>query len=204
MPSDELDRLAPAIDVLREAGARGRGGSWLDSLGLHFNIEQAEPDARRIAAVLKAFLLLEPWLRREVAPDLAGRLHQPSPFPAAYVRKVLAPSYWPTLAGLAADYVHANPTRKRSLDLLPLLRHYGPADIEARISGKVKPRPSFHYRLPRAFVGKPGWSIAGDWQRWLAVERLSGDEAALAHLSAARRDGRWIDGTGLMPAPITR
>jgi hypothetical protein len=89
---------------------------------------------------------------------------------------VLSPSYWPTLAQFARDYVQANPTRKRSLDMLPLLLHHEPG-LAPRFSGKVKPRPALHYRLPDARVGRPGWTIDADWDRWLAVERLA---AALA------------------------
>ena len=52
------------IDVLRRAGATGRGTTLFASLGLHFNVETPALDAQTITAVLKAFALLEPWLRR--------------------------------------------------------------------------------------------------------------------------------------------
>ncbi|MBS7538235.1 amidoligase family protein [Ancylobacter lacus] len=199
LPSDRLARIDEALATLNAAGARGLGGTLLDSLGLHFNIEQTEPDARRIAAVLKAFLLLEPWLRAAAAPDLAARLHLPPAYPARYIAKVLAPTYWPGLDELAADYLADNPTRKRALDLLPLLLHHGPRALAARASGKVKPRPSFHYRLPRAFVGRPGWSILPDWALWQAVERLAADSGALARLGAGHEPGQMIDGSDLLP-----
>ncbi len=198
LASDRLALVDDALATLRAAGAGGAGGTLLDSLGLHFNIEQTEPDPRRIAAVLKAFLLLEPWLRAAAAPDLAARLHLPPAYPARYVAKVVAPGYWPGLEALAADYLADNPTRKRALDLLPLLLHHGPPALAARASGKVKPRPSFHYRLPRAFVGRPGWSILPDWALWQAVERLAADPDALARLGAGHRPGELIEGDAVL------
>ena len=34
---------------------------------------------------------------------------------------MLDPDYWPDLTGLTEDYLAVNPTRRRALDLLPLL-----------------------------------------------------------------------------------
>ncbi|GAB4071098.1 amidoligase family protein [Ancylobacter sonchi] len=91
------------------------------------------------------------------------------------MRRVLADDYWPDPDGFARDYLAANPTRKRSLDLLPLLLHRAADQPLPRFAGKVRPRPAFHYRLPLARVGQRGWSILDDWERWLAVERLAGE-----------------------------
>ena len=33
---------------------------------------------------------------------------------------------------------------------------------------KINGRPTFHYRLPDARLSDPGWSIAPDWNRWVA------------------------------------
>jgi Putative amidoligase enzyme len=99
---------------------------------------------------------------------------------------VVAPGYRPDLAGLASDYLAANPTRDRGLDLLPVLLHLDPARVRARLPReKVGARPALHYRLPRARVGEPGWGIAPAWAGWAAVERLAGDPDRLAALGRA-------------------
>jgi hypothetical protein len=52
--------------------------------------------------------------------------------------------------------------------------------VRARLPNeKIGKRPTFHYRLPDARVSDPGWSIAPDWNRWVAVERLAVDRPRL-------------------------
>ncbi|MBS7541833.1 amidoligase family protein [Ancylobacter oerskovii] len=176
----ELDGVDEVVATLRAAGASGDGTTLLDSLGLHFNIAQPSEDEREIVATFKAFLTLEPELRRANGEGVLTRLHAPPPYPPAYVRRVLAPDYWPDLETFRHDYLAANPTRKRSLDLLPLLLHFHAGTSLPRFAGKVRPRPAFHYRLPLARVGRPGWTIAADWERWTEVERLAAEIAAAA------------------------
>ncbi|MPT22106.1 MAG: hypothetical protein E2577_03295, partial [Starkeya sp.] len=62
---------------------------------------------------------------------------------------------------------------------LPLFLELFP-DIGDCISGKVKPRAVLHYRLPLAYVGRPGWSLAADWNRWVGVEALAANPGRLA------------------------
>ena len=50
---------------------------------------------------------------------------------------------------------------------------------------KINQRPTFHYRLPDAGVSDPGWSIAPDWNRWVAVERVADDRDRLDSLGRA-------------------
>ena len=38
---------------------------------------------------------------------------------------------------------------------------------------RIKPRPTFHYRLPNAQVSDSLWSLAEDWNRWVVVETLA-------------------------------
>lgn len=99
---------------------------------------------------------------------------------------MVASGYRPDLAGLAGDYLAANPTRDRGLDLLPVLLHLDPARVRAALPReKVGARPALHYRLPRARVGEPGWGVAPAWDGWAAVERLAGDPDRLAALGRA-------------------
>jgi hypothetical protein len=41
-------------------------------------------------------------------------------YPQVYKRRVLDPDYWPDQPKPTEDYLAANPTPKRALDLLPL------------------------------------------------------------------------------------
>jgi hypothetical protein len=180
----EVDRLA---GTLREHGAKGTRDRLLNAFGLHLNPEIAARDAAYLAAHLKAFALLAPWLREEIDMDLARRLSPYTrPYPDAYVRLLADPAYRPDLARLADDYLDANPTRDRELDMLPVLAELAPERVNHRIQGqKVKPRPAFHYRLPDSRVDEPGWGVAVDWNRWVAVERLAAEPERLAALGQA-------------------
>jgi hypothetical protein len=184
---DRLPGVDQAVDVLRRAGATGHGTTRFGSLGLHFNIDPPDLGTGTLTATLKAFLLLEPWLRHETS---RAEPHRPSflppPYPTDYVRRVVAPDYQPDLATFAEDYLTANPTRDRGLDLLPILLHLDEGQVRARLPReKIGARPVLHYRLPQAHVGEPGWSIAPDWNRWAAVEHLAEDRNGLVALGWA-------------------
>ena len=173
--------------MLRRAGANGRGTTLLASLGLHFNVEASRLDAPTITAVVKAFALLEPWLRRSRLRSIhewLTRLRER--YPETYVRRIVAPDYWPDLTSLADDYLDANPTRRRDLDLLPLLLFLDQARVRARLPHeKIGARPAFHYRLPHAYVGDETWSILPDWSAWIEVERVAGNRNRLDELGRA-------------------
>ena len=90
------------------------------------------------------------------------------------------------MAAFIDDYLAANPTRNRDLDLLPLLHYFDETRVRAVLPNeKINGRPTFHYRLPDARVSDPGWSIAPDWNRWVCVERLAADRERLDAVGAA-------------------
>jgi Putative amidoligase enzyme len=200
LPIDRLTEVDRAIAALREAGARGTQDGALYAFGLHFNPETPRRDAGTITAIAKAFVLLNGWLRRQVAPDTTRHLLGfADPFPPDYVRRLADPDYWPDLATFIDDYLVANPTRNRDLDMLPLLADLDEERVRARLPNeKINKRPTFHYRLPDARVSDPGWSIAPDWNRWVAVERLAADRDRLealgrAYLAFAGEPKSWTD-----------
>jgi hypothetical protein len=200
MPVEKLHLIDQAVEVLRRAGGRGTQDGVLYAFGLHFNPEVPRPDAETVAATLKAFTLLNAWLRREVAPDATRNfLGFADPFPREYVHKIADPDYRPDLSTFIDDYLVANPTRNRDLDLLPLLTHLDEERVRAVLPNeKIGKRPTFHYRLPDARVSDPGWSIAPDWNRWVAVERLAFDRSRLDRLGEAFRafegeEKSWAD-----------
>jgi Putative amidoligase enzyme len=181
LPMDQLDEVDRLLAVLRRAGAKGTQDGALYAFGLHFNPEVPTLDSESIVSVLKAFVLLNAWLRRQVAPDATRHLLGfADPFPPDYVRRIVAPDYWPDLTDFFADHLAANPTRNRDLDLLPVLTYLDEGRVRALLPNeKINKRPTFHYRLPDARISDPGWSIAPDWNRWVVVERVAADRDRL-------------------------
>jgi hypothetical protein len=175
IPIARLPEMDTVVASLRSAGSYGRGAVLWDTLGLHFNIDPPRLDAATVMAFLKAFLLVNDRLRREIVRGSFRRaLVLPPDYPQAYKRRVLDPDYWPDLPGLTDDYLAANPTRKRALDLLPLLAHFDEERVRSVLPHeKIGSRPVFHYRLPHAYLSDAAWSIMPDWERWLLVERLA-------------------------------
>jgi len=200
IPIDRLHEVDQVIATLRNLGAKGTQDGPLFAFGLHFNPETPDTKPETIAAFLKAFVLLDSWLRKQVAPDpTRDLLGFADPFPVEYVRHLVAPDYWPDAATLIDDYLAANPTRNRDLDLLPLLLHIDHDRVRAALPNeKIRGRPTFHYRLPDARVSDPGWSIAPDWNRWVTVERLAADAdrletLGLTYLAFQGEDKSWAD-----------
>ena len=200
IPIDRLHEVDQVVGVLRETGAKGTQDGAFYAFGLHFNPETPAANAQTIVATLKAFVLLNAWLRRQVAPDATrDLLGFADPFPVDYVRRLADPDYWPDLASFTDDYLASNPTRNRDLDLLPLLLHLDPDRVRAALPNeKIRSRPTFHYRLPDARVSDAGWSIAPDWNRWVAVERLAADHqrldsVGLAYLAFTGEEKSWAD-----------
>lgn len=184
LPLDRLPDIDALVAVLGRAGGRAAGLLPIETPGLHFNVDVQRLDAATLVDHLKAFLLLEPWLRRA---GTGGRRGGAGRFPDGYLRLAVDPGYRPDLDRLADDYLAANPTRDRGLDLLPVLLHIDEPRVRARLPHeKIGRRPAFHYRLARARVGVTGWSVAADWNRWVAVERLAADAPALAALGRRR------------------
>jgi hypothetical protein len=187
-PWPALSELDPLWDALRAAGAQDTYSSLLYAFGLHLNPETPDGTPATVLAYLRAFLLLEDWIIDSSEVDISRRIAPfIRPFPEAYRRRVLAPSYAPSAAQLVADYVAENPTRNRGLDLLPLFCSlYGDAFLsQVEEAALVKPRPTFHYRLPNCELTTPAWSPRADWNRWVALERLAEDGALLSELSRA-------------------
>jgi hypothetical protein len=50
---------------------------------------------------------------------------------------------------------------------------------------RIKPRPTYHYRLPNARFDRGGAQLIREWNRWIAVERLAADNDALETLGRA-------------------
>lgn len=201
-PPIPLDRLSLLDDLrqrLLEAGAKGTRTSIRYAFGMHINPELPSEEPASIRDHLRAFVLLAPWLGDRVDVDATRRV-MPfiNPFPNDYARLILAPDYPADAGRLIDDYIKFNPTRNRPLDLLPVLAHLDKARVMDRVEDPhlVKARPAYHYRLPNCLIDEPDWTIAREWNTWVAVERLAADTDRLAEMS---RDYQEADEQSFRP-----
>lgn len=186
LPFKRLDFSDRLRETLRAAGAVGTTGSPFYAFGLHLNVEAASLEAGWLLAMLRAYVLLEEWIAHETEVIVTRKMSSfIDPFPVEYVAKLLDPSYDPDLKALMTDYLEYNPTRNRSLDMLPLFCHLD-CDL---VHGypvehhKMKPRPAFHYRLPNCKIDEPDWRVAIEWNYWVDIERLAEDRELLDAMS---------------------
>jgi hypothetical protein len=187
-----LYRLDELVQKLGESGAKGTSESPFYAFGLQLNPEIASKGAEYIASVLKAYVMLSDWLRAVIKPDLTRKVVSfADPFPRDYAVKIVDTDYWPDIRTLIDDYLDANPTRNRELDMLPLFSWLDEERVGAAVNDPlVNARPAFHYRLPNAHLGETGWGIVADWNRWCVVERLADDKNRLAAMGAAFTENR--------------
>jgi len=190
MRLNDLHLLDQTIEQLNRRGATGTRENPLYAFGAQLNPDIARKDADYITSVLKAYLLLSPWLREVIAVDMTRRVFAfADPFPRAYSRLVTDTQYWPDFTALIDDYLMHNPTRNRELDMLPLFAWLDEPRVRASISdARVKSRPTFHYRLPDANFGMADWTITREWNRWVEVERLAADADKLRMVCDAYQD----------------
>ena len=181
LPESRLGDVERLIEELRSAGAEGTNAALLYAFGTHLNIEIKEVGVAQILNTLRAYLLLEEWLRAQIDVNpTRSAIGFEARFSLEFQRQVLSPDYQPDKDALIADYVHANPTRNRGLDLLPVLAHLDETAIEALLpQEKASPRPAYHYRLPNCAVDEPSWRIRDELALWGRVEKLAADPEEL-------------------------
>lgn len=197
VPWDQISMADRLLAALRAHGAEGTEDAPYYAFGLQLNPELPGADADSLRRHLQAYVLSADWLRARIGLDpLRQALPFVDPFPRAYVRLVLEPDYGPGLDALVDDYLAHNPTRNRELDMLPAFAFLRPDRVRAVISDKrIKPRPTFHYRLPNGTLSGPPDHVVREWNRWVTVERLAAAPRRLADLANTWRhnDGReWL------------
>lgn len=180
------------VTTLAEKGAEGTEASLMYAFGLHLNPEVSETSAEYILGILRAYMLLSDWLRETVQKDLTRAILPFSQsFPANYIELVLDPGYKPDRYTLIRDYLTFNNTRNRELDCLPLFAHLDRKQVMDVVSDdRVKPRPTFHYRLPDARLSETPELVLREWDRWLTVERLAENTTIMNAMSDAYRENR--------------
>jgi hypothetical protein len=180
----DLERLREA---LRVAGAVGTRKGMLLGFGLHLNPEVPELTAAAILPVLRAYALIEDWLRFRGPIDISRRLLPfVEPYPPAFVDRLAAEGGDWTLPCAIDRYLEATPTRNRGLDLLPLFRAIDAPRVLAALgdaAASVHARTAYHFRLPDCRIDEPGWRIAHEWNRWWIVEAVAADPVLLDRLA---------------------
>lgn len=174
----------PKLEALRERlgyHAQGTSSNVVNAFGLHLNPEVPDTQVGTVLSYLRAFLVLYEELKRvhDIDPirSLSGFI---TPFEKRYALLVLDPKYQPTQDEFIDDYLRANPSRNRPLDLLPLLSYMDEERVRRRLpEEKISPRPALHYRMPNSLIDEHDWSLSREWKAWLRVERLASDEYEL-------------------------
>ena len=181
IPLDQLHLLLPLLEDLRAQGAKGTRHAVQYAFGVHLNPELPALDANTILRHLRAYFCLYEAIAALSKIDLARKL---TPyikhFDKKYIAHVVNPDYQPTIDQLIDDYLAANPTRNRSLDMLPLFAHIDERRVKAVVSdSRVKSRPTFHYRLPNCDIDNKEWNLHQPWNHWVKVETLASDLSRL-------------------------
>ncbi|MFC6670077.1 amidoligase family protein [Marinobacterium aestuariivivens] len=184
LPMSRLPELERLVAALRAGGALGTRSAARYAFGVHFNPELPALDVNTLLRYFKAYLCLHDWLSARERTDLVRRLSTfIQPFSRDYCRKVVDPDYWPDLETFIDDYLYWNPSRNRSLDMLPLFAWLEPARVRAVLpEEKINARPTLHYRLPNSDIDNPQWRLLDAWEDWLQVEALVRDTERLDEL----------------------
>jgi hypothetical protein len=175
IPFSSVENFAPVLDQLQADGALGTRHSLHYAFGVHLNPELPSLDVELILNYLRAYVCLYDWIKHKEKIDFARRLTPYiNHFEKDYIALVLNEQYVPNQNELINDYLDFNPTRNRSLDLLPLFCCINEDLVRDRVDDpRVQARPTFHYRLPNCDIDNPDWNIQTPWQHWLLVEKLA-------------------------------
>ncbi|MBB5515968.1 hypothetical protein FHS89_001988 [Rubricella aquisinus] len=192
IPITALTALDTLCEALAAKGAEGTGGGVLQGFGMHLNVEVHGMTGDDITPILRAFALIEDWVRGIDPIDPSRRaLPFVDPFPRSLV-DALAKTPSLTLDDLTALYLTHDPSRNRALDMLPILALHDEDQVRAAMpEEKIAARPTYHYRLPDCRIGEPGWTIAGEVAKWAVIETVAGNGPALDALAkgwTAHRD----------------
>jgi len=187
LTSDRLPALDRLRGTLRKAGAQGSRNGMLLGFGVHLNPEIAGETAEAILPTVRAYALMEDWLRHADPIDSARRLLPfVDPYPRSFVDRLARDAEAWSLGVFTDVYLTETPTRNRGLDMLPCLAHLDPDRVKTALGDNkaaAGARPTFHYRLPDCRIDERGWRLAYEWNRWVMVERLAADKHALDTLA---------------------
>lgn len=170
-----IHELTKLVDELRKHKAKGTGSSFVYAFGLHLNPEIPDDSTELLLNYLRAFVLLDSWIRRDGKVDMSRRITPfINKFEDDYVKHILNPDYHPSQTEFIKDYFRFGNSRNRPLDMQPLFMH-----LDRQLTSKLvqdtltSSRPTFHYRLPNCSPDDESWTLAAEWNRWILVEKLA-------------------------------
>lgn len=187
IPLSDMHHLNSLVNKLREWKAKGTGSSFFYAFGLHLNPEVPELSAESLLRHLKAYLLLDAWIRKDSNIDLSRKLTPYiNEYEMDYIRYVLQPDYHPDLDTFINGYFEFKNSRNRPLDLVPVFMFINKELTSKLVEEKLtSARPTFHYRLPNCSIEDENWTLDEEWNRWVLVEQLAHDRQALKQYSRA-------------------
>ena len=185
IPFSSINELEKLVGELRTWKAKGTGSSVLYAFGLHINPEIPDDSSISLLNHLRAFVMLDPWIRKDSKINISRRLTPYiNEYKEDYLQLILSPGYKPNLKELIRDYFRFDNSRNRPLDLLPVFMHLDPETTENLLKDTLThARPTYHYRLPNCSIEDPEWSLADEWNRWVYVEKLADNQKILNQYS---------------------
>jgi len=181
---DNISLVDTIVFGLNSHGAEGTKNRFYNAFGLHINPEVTSLEAKSILTYLRAFMILQEYIMQQAQIDLTRKITPYiNPFKEEYIKHILNPLYKPSIETLIDDYIYFNPSRNRSLDMLPLFAYIDEERVRNKLPNeKIKPRPTFHYRLSNCLIGEKNWSVSQEWNRWIWVENLADNPTTLNYL----------------------
>lgn len=183
----KLAQMEELVERLRQWKAKGTGSSFFYAFGLHLNPEVPELSAESILRHLKAYVMMDAWIRKDANIDLARKITPYiNEYEMDYIRFILREDYKPDLRTLITDYFQFKNSRNRPLDLLPVFMFMDKETTQDLLEEELtSARPTFHYRLPNCSIEDETWTLAEEWNRWVLIEQLADDEKSLDQYSRA-------------------
>ena len=185
----ELSQVNTLIACLRQQGAKGTRHAIQFAFGLHLNPDLPALSAATLLRYLQAYLCLYDWICQQENIDITRKLTPyVDHFSKDYILHVTAADYQPDRQQFIQDYLQFNPSRNRSLDLLPLIAYLEPDAVrELADNSLIKARPTFHYRLPNCDIDNPDWDLTLAWSLWLQVEQLANSDRLPGFMASFRQ-----------------
>ena len=124
LPLTKIYKVDELVSSLSKNNAYGTKDRIYNAFGLHINMELISLDVKSILDYLRAYVILQDFLNHDAKVDLIRKI---TPFidnfKSDYIKYILNQNYNPTQDEFIEDYIRFNPTRNRSLDMLPILAH---------------------------------------------------------------------------------
>jgi hypothetical protein len=98
IPLSSMKKLNKLVEKLREHKAKGTGSSFIFAFGLHLNPEIPDDSAESLLNHLRAYVMLDSWIRRDADINISRRLTPYiNEYEEIYIQHILNPEYRPII-----------------------------------------------------------------------------------------------------------